>query len=54
VEPRRYGRQKLDPHRDAEPELEANRGRKLHREELPWAKLIAFVVVSVLIKFPGD
>ena len=32
--PRRYERQKLDPHRDGEPELEPIAMRKLRREEL--------------------
>ena len=53
MEPHRYDRQKLDPLRDAEPELEASRGRKLHREELPWPNAIAFHF-GVLIKCPGD
>jgi hypothetical protein len=34
VVPRRYERQKLDPHREGEPELEPIAMRKLHREEL--------------------
>ncbi len=34
MEPRRYERQKLDPHRHAEPELQAVTMRKLHTEEL--------------------
>ena len=52
--PHRYGRQKLDPRRDAEPELEAVAVRKLHREELPWPNVNAFFWRLMLFnKCPG-
>ena len=54
MEPRRYGRQKLDPLRDAEPELEAIAGESCTEKNFHGPNAIAFVFVSVLIKFPGD
>ena len=52
MEPRRHGRQKLDPLRDAEPELEAVAGESCTEKNFH-GQTIAFVR-SVLIKFPGD
>ena len=48
MEPRRYGRQKLDPHRDAEPELEAIAGESCTEKNFHGPNAIAFFVAYLL------
>ena len=53
MEPRRYGRQKLDPLRDAEPELEAIAGESCTEKNFHGQTQLRSLVVGVLIKCPG-
>jgi hypothetical protein len=48
VEPRRHDRQKLDPHRDAEPELEAIAGESCTEKNFHGPNAIAFFVAYLL------
>ena len=47
MEPRRHDRQKLDPHRDAEPELEAIAGESCTEKNFHEPNAIALFFVSV-------
>ena len=54
MEPRRHDRQKLDPLRDAEPELKAIAGESCTEKNFHGPNAIAFLLIGVLIKCPGD